>query len=434
MQLYSTNNKSLKISLEEALFRGLSSDGGLFLPLNIPKLDEIFFKNIANYSLKEIAFTVCNALIGDNISATDLKQIVDRAINFDAPVKNVHDNIYALELFHGPSLSFKDFGARFMASLMSYYLKRRNNDSSINILVATSGDTGSAVAQGFFNMDNIKITILYPSKKVSEIQEQQLTTLGKNVTALEIDGTFDDCQRMVKEAFLDDELCQKLNLTSANSINIGRLIPQSIYYFYTYSQLPHKPLIISVPSGNFGNLSGGIISKKMGLPVTKFIASTNINDIVPQYLDTGVYSPRQSVTTIANAMDVGTPSNFIRLSEFYNNDVTKMRQDIIGRSYTDDEIRVVIKKVYSEFNYILDPHGAVAYLGLTDYLSENNIKDVNGVFLETAHPAKFFEDIESILGKKITMPASLKHAMEQQKLSIKVKNSFAALKEFLLAS
>ena len=434
MQLYSTNNKSLKISLEDALFRGLSSDGGLFLPLNIPRLDDIFFKNIANYSLKEIAFTVCHALIGDDISAKDLKLIIDNAINFDAPVRNVHDNIYALELFHGPSLSFKDFGARFMAALMSYYLKRRNNDSSINILVATSGDTGSAVAQGFFNMDNIKITILYPSKQVSEIQEQQLTTVGKNVIALEIDGTFDDCQGMVKEAFLDDELCHKLNLTSANSINIGRLIPQSIYYFYSYSQLPNKPLIVSVPSGNFGNLSGGIIAKKMGLPVTKFIASTNINDIVPQYLDTGVYSPRQSVKTIANAMDVGTPSNFIRLSEFYNNDVTKMRQDIVGRSYTDDEIRVVIKKVYSQFNYILDPHGAVAYLGLTDYLSENNIKDANGVFLETAHPAKFFEDIESILGEKITMPPSLKDAMEQQKLSIKAKNNFAALKEFLLAS
>ncbi len=434
MQLYSTNNKSLNISLEEALFRGLSSDGGLFLPLNIPKLDDTFFKNIANYSLKDIAFIVCCTLIGGDISATDLKLIIDEAINFDAPVKNIHDNIYVLELFHGPSLSFKDFGARFMASLMSYYLKRRNTDNSINILVATSGDTGSAVAQGFVNMDNIKITILYPSKKVSEIQEQQLTTLGNNITALEIDGTFDDCQRMVKEAFLDDELCQKLNLTSANSINIGRLIPQSIYYFYTYSQLPNKPLIISVPSGNFGNLSGGIIAKKMGLPVTKFIASTNINNIVPQYLDTGVYSPRQSIKTIANAMDVGTPSNFIRLSEFYSNDITKIRQDIIGRSYTDDEIKLVIKKVYSEFHYILDPHGAVAYLGLTDYLSESNINNVNGVFLETAHPAKFFEDIESILGEKITMPVSLQHAMEQQKLSIKVKNNFAALKEFLLSS
>ncbi len=430
MQLYSTNNKTLRVSLEEAIFKGLPNDNGLYLPTSIPKLDDTFFKNIAAYSLQEIALKVSHALIGNEISHNDLQQIIDKAINFDAPAVQIHDNIYALELFHGPSNAFKDFGARFMASIMSYYLNRRDTEE-INILVATSGDTGSAVAQGFFNMDKIKVTILYPSQKVSDIQERQLTTLGHNITALEIDGTFDDCQRMVKEAFLDTELNKKINLSSANSINISRLIPQSFYYFYTYSQLPDKPLVFSVPSGNFGNLCGGLIAKMMGLPIVKFIASTNVNNVVPEYLSTGKFSPRPSIKTIANAMDVGNPSNFARLNDLFTADVAKMRQDIVGESYTDQQIKVCIKNIYDKYQYILDPHGAIAYMGLTDFLKTYD-KNVNGVFLETAHPAKFFEDVEAVINKKIPIPENLQATMEKKKQSIKLPANFAALKDFLL--
>ena len=430
MQLYSTNNKQLRVNLEEAIFKGLPSDNGLFLPTHIPQLPQSFFDNISSLTFAEIAFAVCKALIGDEINDSDLKQIVDRAVIFDAPAVKVHDNIYALELFHGPSLAFKDFGARFMASIMSYYLKR-NAARDINILVATSGDTGSAVAQGFLNMDKIKVTILYPSKKVSDIQERQLTTLGNNITALEVEGTFDDCQRMVKEAFLDPELSQKHNLSSANSINISRLIPQTFYYFYAYSQLKGKPLVVSVPSGNFGNLCGGLIAKQMGLPIAKFIACTNINDVVPEYLDTGTFTPRPSKVTIANAMDVGNPSNFARLNEFYAGDVNKMRADITGKYYTDDQIKVIVKSVYDQYGYTMDPHGAIAYMGLMDYLSDSKL-DANGVFLETAHPGKFFEDVEAIIGAKVNMPKSLVEVLSKEKQSIKIKNDFASLKEFLL--
>ncbi len=430
MQLYSTNNKKLQVSLEEAIFKGLPSDNGLFLPTHIPQLDKSFFANIASYSLPEIAFQVSKALIGDEINDADLKLIIERAITFDAPVVKVHDNIYALELFHGPSLAFKDFGARFMASIMSYYLQRKDA-ADINILVATSGDTGSAVAQGFLNMDKIKVTILYPSKKVSDIQERQLTTLGHYITALEVDGTFDDCQRMVKEAFLDEELCQKLHLSSANSINISRLIPQTFYYFYAYSQLQGKPLVVSIPSGNFGNLCGCLIAKKMGLPIAKLIASTNVNDVVPEYLDTGVFTPRPSTTTIANAMDVGNPSNFARLNELYGGDVEKMRADIIGKRYTDEQIKVALKLVYDNYGYTMDPHGAVAYMGLIDYLRDTS-SEATGVFLETAHPAKFFADVEAATGAPITMPASLVAILHKKKQSIKINNDFAALKAFLL--
>ncbi|MDQ5921574.1 MAG: threonine synthase [Pseudomonadota bacterium] len=438
MQLYSTKNKNLRVNLEEAVFKGLPTDGGLYLPLSIPKLDDTFFKNIHSYSLNEIAFYVSQALIGDEIHEKDLKLIIDQAITFDAPIVQVEENIYSLELFHGPSLAFKDFGARFMAALMSYYLNRKNSQP-INILVATSGDTGSAVGSGFLNMKNIKVTILYPSKKISNIQEKQLTTLGNNVTALEVEGTFDDCQRMVKQAFLDTELSQKLNLSSANSINISRLIPQSFYYFYAYAQLsqPQKPLIFSVPSGNFGNLCGGLIAKQMGLPVTKFIASTNINDVVPQYLDSGIFTPRASIQTIANAMDVGNPSNFDRLQELYSNDIEQIKNDIVGKIYTDNQIKAAIKSVANrQHGYILDPHGAIAYMGLIDYMvdssNHSNIKDANGIFLETAHPAKFYTDVENILGRKISIPDSLIDVMQKTKTSINIKANLNALKEFLM--
>lgn len=431
MKFFSTNNPNLEINLEEAIFRGLPPDNGLYMPSEIPELSADFFQNIASFSFNEIAFQVSHALIGNEIPVADLKNIIDNAMTFDAPLINIHDNIYSLELFHGPSLAFKDFGARFMASLMSYYLEK-NKTKEINILVATSGDTGSAVAQGFLKMPNIKVTILYPSGGVSDIQEKQLTTLGYNITALEVAGTFDDCQKMVKAAFLDKELSEQLNLSSANSINISRLIPQAFYYFYAYSRLGEKPLVFSVPSGNFGNLCAGVIAKKMGLPVHKFIASTNVNNVIPEYLNTGIYTPRASIQTIANAMDVGNPSNFARLNYIYGNNVEKMRQDIIGKSYTDEMVRTTLKTVDTKYGYTLDPHGAIAYMGLSDFLAENKNLAVNGIFLETAHPGKFCDDVESILKRKLTLPLSLQASLHQVKQSIKIAASFEALKSFLL--
>lgn len=431
MKLYSTKNKGVEVSLEEAVFKGLPDDNGLYMPTAIPKLRDEFFKNIDKLSFQEIAFEVSKALIGDVVEPKVLKQIIDDVITFDAPVVKIEDNIYVLELFHGPSFAFKDFGARFMARLMSHFLEKKKRD--INILVATSGDTGSAVAQGFLDMPGIKVTILYPSQKVSDIQEKQLTTLGRNITALEVNGTFDDCQRLVKEAFLDKELNQKIMLTSANSINISRLIPQSFYYFYAYAKLKkeNKPLIFSVPSGNFGNLCGGIIAKRMGLPIEKFVASTNMNDIVPYYLLNGIFQPRPSVKTISNAMDVGNPSNFARLMALYDTDIEKIKKDIAGKAYTDEETRQAIKEIYTKKGYTMDPHGAVGYLGLKSYIKETN-SAANGVFLATAHPSKFIEVVEEVIGKKIELPTKLKEIIKKEKKSIPINPEFNALKEYLL--
>lgn len=433
MKLYSTKNRGVEVSLEEAVFKGLPDDNGLYMPVAIPRLSDEFFKNIDKLSFPEIAFEVSNALIGDDVDPGVLKQIIDDVITFDAPVVKVEDNIHVLELFHGPSFAFKDFGARFMARLMSYFLEKRRRN--INVLVATSGDTGSAVAQGFLDMPGIKVTILYPAGKVSDIQEKQLTTLGKNITALEVKGTFDDCQRLVKEAFLDKELNQQIVLTSANSINISRLIPQSFYYFYAYSKLKtnNKNIIFSVPSGNFGNLCGGIIAKRMGLPVEKFVASTNLNDIVPSYLLNGIFQPRPSVQTISNAMDVGNPSNFARLMALYESNIDKIKTDIAGKKYTDEETRKAIKDVYNRTAYILDPHGAVGYLGLKDYLKETN-SSANAVFLATAHPSKFLEVVEEVIGKKIELPEKLKDIVQKEKMSIPVNPDFSALKQYLLST
>jgi threonine synthase len=432
MKLYSTNNPTIEVSLKEAIFKGLPDDNGLFMPVSIPRLEEDFFQNIDKLSFQEIAFEVSKALIGEDVPATDLKKIIEDVLTFDAPVLQVHDNIYVLELFHGPSLAFKDFGARFMARLMAYFLQNEKKD--INILVATSGDTGSAVAQGFLDMPGIKVTILYPGGKVSDIQEKQLTTLGKNITALEVDGTFDDCQRLVKEAFLDKELNSKINLSSANSINISRLIPQTFYYFYAYAQLKKtgKPVVFSVPSGNFGNLCGGLIAKKMGLPVHKFIASTNANDIVPDYLLKGIFNPRASVRTISNAMDVGNPSNFVRLLALYDMDINKIRIDIEGKTYTDKQTSEIIRDVYNKTGYILDPHGAVGYLGLADYLKSEK-ENVNGVFLATAHTTKFLEVVEDVIGKKIELPSRLKEIVNKEKKSIPLSPELINLKAFLLS-
>jgi threonine synthase len=431
MKLYSTKNPEAVVSLKEAVFKGLPPDNGLYMPVGIPKLPTGFFDTIEKYSFQDIAYEVCKALIGDDIPEKDLRLIVDEVLTFDAPVVHVKDNLYVLELFHGPSFAFKDFGARFMARLMSYFLTKENKE--INILVATSGDTGSAVAQGFLDMPGIKVTILYPSKKVSEIQEKQLTTLGKNITALEVNGNFDDCQRMVKEAFLDKELNEKITLSSANSINISRLIPQSFYYFYAYAQVKKigKPVVFCTPSGNFGNLCAGLIGKRMGLPVSKFVAATNANDIVPKYLSTGLFEPKSSVATISNAMDVGHPSNFARIEALFEGDLAKTKSEIIGKSYNDGQTKKAMKEIYEETGYIMCPHTAVAYLGLSDYLKEWG-SDATGVFLATAHPAKFVDIVEEVIGTKIQIPEKLEIVLRKEKESILMSNNFNDFKQFLL--
>lgn len=433
MRLYSTNRSAAEVSFKEAVFKGLPDDNGLFMPVSIPQLPSSFFDTIDKLSFQEIAFQVTKALIGDEIPDADLKKIIDDVLSFDAPLVKVEENISVLELFHGPSLAFKDFGARFMAKIMSYFLQKEKKE--IHILVATSGDTGSAVAQGFLGMAGIKVTILYPSGKVSDIQEKQLTTLGQNITALEVDGTFDDCQRLVKEAFLDKELNSKINLSSANSINISRLIPQSFYYFYAYSKLKSLglPVVFSTPSGNFGNLCGGLIAKRMGLPIHKFIASTNANDVVPEFLETGIFSPRPSVATISNAMDVGNPSNYARLVELYGKDLGAIKKDIFGTRYNDEETAQAIEKVYKAGGYIMDPHGAVAYLGLKEYAKTTGEK-FSGVFLATAHPSKFIEVVEDIINKKIELPERLQSIANKKKEAFPLTSDFSDLKSYLLKS
>jgi threonine synthase len=432
MRLYSTKKTVPEVSLKEAVFKGLPSDNGLYMPTEIPTLPKEFFDTIETKTFQEIAFEVSKVLIGDDVPAADLKKIIDDVISFDAPVIKVHDDIHVLELFHGPSLAFKDFGARFMSRLMSYFLSKEKSD--INILVATSGDTGSAVAQGFYNMPGINVTILYPSGKVSDLQEKQLTTLGGNITALEVQGTFDDCQAMVKEAFLDEELNAKFNLSSANSINISRLIPQSFYYFYAYAQVKKlgKKVVFSIPSGNFGNLCGGLIAKRMGLPIHHFVASTNANNVIPDYLASGVFNPRSSVRTISNAMDVGNPSNFQRLVAFYNEDVKAIRADITGKYYTDEQTEAALKKVYTATGYIMDPHGAVAYLGLSDYMREHASEEITGIFFATAHPSKFIEVVNDIIDKHVEIPERLQEAGRLKKVSISMGNQFKDLKAYLL--
>jgi threonine synthase len=433
MKLYSTKNPSAFVSLEEAVFKGLPSDNGLFMPTVIPVLPKSFFDTIEKLSFQDIAFEVSKALIGEDIPDADLHEIINDVITFDAPVVHVKDNLYVLELFHGPSFAFKDFGARFMARLISYFLQKKNKE--INILVATSGDTGSAVAQGFLNMPGIKVTILYPSKKVSEIQEKQLTTLGQNITALEVDGTFDDCQRMVKEAFLDKELNEKMNLSSANSINISRLIPQSFYYFYAYAQVKKigKPVVFCTPSGNFGNICAGLIAKRMGLPVQKFIAATNANNIVPKYLWTGLFEPKPSVATISNAMDVGNPSNFARIQALFDSNLEKTKSEIVGKAYDDEATRKAMKAIFNETGYIMCPHTAVAYLGLNEYLKESGTgSDAVGIFLATAHPAKFIDIVEETIEKKLEIPEKLELVLKKDKKAILMSNIFNDFKQFLL--
>lgn len=427
MHFYSTNRKVPSVSFKEAVLKGLPDDNGLFMPEVIPQFSAEFLRNLPNLSFQEIAFESAKLVIGDEIEENTLKSLIEDAFNFELPLINIHDNINVLELFHGPTLAFKDFGARFMARVMGHFLT--SDEREINILVATSGDTGSAVAQGFLGVDRIKVTLLYPKGKVSKIQEQQLTTLGQNITALEVDGTFDDCQHLVKTAFLDKELNQKLNLSSANSINIARLLPQSFYYTYAYSRLMGKAedIYFCVPSGNFGNLSGGLLTKKMGLPIAGFIAASNANDIVPQFLETSKFNPRPSIQTISNAMDVGNPSNFSRMLDLYDNDYKRLTQDIKGISFDDNQTREIIEQVFTKYNYLMCPHTAIGYGGLTHYLNEND----TGVYLSTAHPVKFKDIVDPLISKKVEIPLRLQKIIEKKKQAISMTKDYNEFKMFL---
>ncbi len=433
MQLFSTNYQSPNVGVEEAVFRGLPPDNGLYMPTNFPKLPKSFWDNIANLSLQDIAFEISNALLGDDIPASDLRKIVESAIDFEAPIVEIEANTYCLELFHGPSMAFKDFGARFMAALMSYFLQK--SQKQIHILVATSGDTGGAVAQGFYKTPNIDVTILYPSGKVSDIQEKQLTTLGENVRALEVNGTFDDCQKLVKQAFLDKELTDKFFLASANSINIARLIPQSFYFVNAYAQLKRKgvdlPIVFAVPSGNFGNLSAGIIGMKMGMPVKQFVAATNVNNVVPEYIRSGIYKAiSPSLSTISNAMDVGNPSNFPRMQALFDNDLQQMRDALAGYFYDDEATKIAMKDLYDRTGYVMCPHTAVAYLGLKEYIS--TLKNpVAGIFLATAHYAKFLDTTEETVGKQ-AIPERLSALLNKQKIATAMSTDFVDFKGYLM--
>ena len=415
MYYRSLNGKSKKVNFEEAVKNGLANDGGLYFPENIKPLDSNFIKNIAKYSNFEIGYKVIKQFIGDSINKNDLKEILSKTIDFNFPVVKLEKNIYSLELFHGPTLAFKDVGARFMANCLGYFNK---NKSKLNtVLVATSGDTGAAVANGFYKVKGTNVVILYPKNKVSEIQERQLTTNKNNITALRVNGSFDDCQKIVKKAFIDKELNKKFNLTSANSINVARWLPQSLYYFFAYKKLQKENLVFSVPSGNFGNICAGLIAEKLGLPIKHFIASTNINDTIPRYFKSQVFDPKPTIQTVSNAMDVSSPSNFVRIQEMFQN-FKKLSKIMSSYSFDDIETLKMVKNVYNDKNYVLDPHGAVGYLGLKKYLSINPEKI--GVFLETAHPIKFSKDVEEVIKIKLDIPEEIKKILLKEKKFIDI--------------
>ncbi len=431
MKYYSTNKQVAPASLQEAVVKGLAADRGLFMPEKIKALPAEFYENIDKMSFQEIAYVVADAFFGEDIEADTLKAIVYDTLNFDAPVVPVSEGIYSLELYHGPTLAFKDVGGRFMARLLGYFIKKQGQ-KDVNVLVATSGDTGSAVANGFLGVEGIHVYVLYPKGLVSPIQECQFTTLGQNITALEVDGTFDDCQALVKSAFMDEELNAKMNLTSANSINVARFLPQAFYYFYAYAQLKKigkaDDVVVCVPSGNFGNITAGLFGKKMGLPIKRFIAANNRNDIFLNYLNTGVYTPKPSVSTIANAMDVGDPSNFARVLDLYGESWEAIKGEISGCSYNDEQIAETVAATYKATGYLLDPHGACGYKALTEQLQPGE----TGVFLETAHPAKFLETVENIIGEKVEIPQKLQEFMKGTKQSIELGKDFAGFKGYLM--
>jgi threonine synthase len=431
MQYYSTNKKVPPVSLESAVIEGLAPDKGLYMPEKIKVLPASFFKEIDKLSFQEISYYVADAFFGEDVDASILKKIVYDTLSFDTPLVQVKENIYSLELFHGPTSAFKDVGGRFMARLLAYFIRKQGR-KQVNVLVATSGDTGSAVANGFLGVEGIHVYVLYPKGLVSEIQEKQFTTLGQNITAIEVDGTFDDCQALVKSAFMDSALKSHMDLTSANSINVARFLPQAFYYFYAYAQLKkmHKAdhVVVSVPSGNFGNLTAGLFAKKMGLPIEKFIASNNRNDVVYDYLQTGEYKPRPSVATIANAMDVGDPSNFARILDLYGDSHDAIVADISGETYNDAQISDTLRTVFRETGYILDPHGACGYRALNEQIKPGQV----GVFLETAHPAKFKDTVSEIIGSEVEVPERLQTFMKGTKLSVPMSKDFASFKSYLL--
>lgn len=423
MTYYNINNPSEKESLKNAVLKSITSETGLFMPERIPQLPASFFENLYSMNLQEIAFEVAKAMFSEDIEESALKKIVYEAINFEIPLKALDNHIHVLELFHGPTLAFKDVGARFMAGLFEYFLKDDNQE--VTILVATSGDTGGAVADAFYNKKGVNVCILYPSGKVSHLQEKQLTTMGGNIRAIEVKGNFDDCQQLVKQAFSDKELNTRINLTSANSINFARLFPQSFYYFYAVAQIgkTEKPIYISVPSGNFGNLTAGLIAKKMGLNIHTFIASTNSNHAVPDYLETGNYETHPIQFTISNAMDVAKPSNFPRMLALYNQEYKLIHKDILGYWCDDEQTRKVMKELFETYRYIADPHGAIAYDGLRYHLPENAI----GVFLESAHPSKFPEEVNKIIGTEIQIPDALMSLMNREKKAVLIENDYQSL-------
>ena len=441
MQYYSTNNTATRECLETAVVKGLAADRGLYMPTSIRPLPQDFFDNIQDMSLQEISFRVAECFFGEDIPADDLRQIVYDTMSFPIPAVKVTDNIYSLELFHGPTLAFKDIGARFMARLLGYFNKKQGGKRLVNVLVATSGDTGSAVANGFLGVEGIHVYVLYPKGKVSPIQECQFTTLGQNITAIEVDGVFDDCQTMVKNAFMDAELNQHMKLTSANSINVARFLPQSFYYFWAYAQLKKQgialngapsaqapKLVACVPSGNFGNICSALFGRRMGLPIDRFIAANNANDIFYNYLQTGQYNPRPSTATIANAMDVGDPSNFARILDLYGHSHEAITEHISGATYSDEQIAHTMRQCLAETGYQLDPHGACGYQALQDGLRPGEV----GFFLETAHPAKFKQVVDDICATDVEIPARLAAFMQGQKQSVEMPNDFSAFKQFLM--
>ena len=432
MKYYSTNGKAPIADLHKAVVKGLAEDRGLYMPERINKLPQAFFDNIEKMSFQEIAYTVASAFFGEDVDPDALHDIVYDTLSFDCPVVNVKENIYTLELFHGPTLAFKDVGARFMARLLQYFIRQEQGNQQVNVLVATSGDTGSAVANGFLGVDGIHVYVLYPKGKVSPIQECQFTTLGKNITSIEVDGVFDDCQALVKSAFMDAELNQHMKLTSANSINVARFLPQAFYYFNAYARMKEQGkadnLVICVPSGNFGNICAALFGHAMGLPIKRFIAANNANVIFFKYLQTGKYEPKPSKQTLANAMDVGDPSNFARIYDLYGKSHERITSLISGATYNDEQIRETMRACYEDTEYILDPHGACGYQALVDGLQSDEF----GVFCETAHPAKFKEKVDEILGIDVEIPERLANFMKGQKQSVPMTKDFADFKQYLL--
>lgn len=433
MKLYSTNNPGSPVDFKEAVFNSMPQDKGLYMPVSIPVMEAEFFENIEKYNIRQIAYKVAKHLLQDVIPEQDLQNIITEAINFPAPVVELDEQTYVLELFHGPSLAFKDFGARFMSRVMAYFLE--DGEKTLNVLVATSGDTGGAVALGFLGVPNTRVTILYPKGKVSPIQELQLTTNGQNIRAIEVDGTFDDCQALVKQAFTDPELNEKFRLTSANSINIARLIPQTFYYFNAWAQLKRAgktSVVFSVPSGNFGNIGAGLLAWKMGLPVKQFIAATNVNDTVPAFLKSGVYNPKPSVATLSNAMDVGNPSNWVRIMNLFGDELPELKKVVDSESYTDEQTKAAVLEIFEKYDYIVCPHTAIAWVAIDDYRKKTGDTDSTAVFLSTAHPCKFPDIYEGEIAAKIEIPEQVSELVGKPKQAAEMKADFLIFKDYLL--